>query len=36
MPIAWVTFWKTTWGTRMTPADIAEALKKNRGQQKRA
>lgn len=30
MPIAWVTFWKTTWGTRMTPADLAELLKKNR------
>ncbi|MDD4601133.1 hypothetical protein SDC9_09151 [bioreactor metagenome] len=36
MPIAWVTFWKTTWGTRMTPADLAELLKKNRGKQKRA
>lgn len=35
MPIAWVTFWKTTWGTRMTPADIAQMLKKNRGKQKR-
>ena len=23
MPIAWFTFWKSTWGTRMTPADIA-------------
>ncbi|WP_310604263.1 glycosyltransferase [Anaerosporobacter sp.] len=22
MPIAWVTFWKSTWGTRMTPSDI--------------
>ena len=22
MPIAWVTFWKSTWGTRMTPNDI--------------
>ena len=22
MPIAWFTFWKSTWGTRMTPADI--------------
>lgn len=31
MPIAWFTFWKTTWGTRMTPADIMELLKKNRG-----
>ena len=28
MPIAWVTFWKTTWGTRMTPADLALMLKK--------
>ena len=28
MPIAWVTFWKTTWGTRMTPADLASMLKK--------
>jgi hyaluronan synthase len=35
MPIAWVTFWKTTWGTRMTPADIAELEKKNRGKQQR-
>ena len=24
MPIAWVTFWKTTWGTRMTAADVEE------------
>lgn len=36
MPIAWFTFWKTTWGTRMTPADIAEMMKKNRGKNKRA
>ncbi|WP_378955849.1 glycosyltransferase [Pelosinus sp. sgz500959] len=36
MPIAWFTFWKTTWGTRMTPADLAELLKKNRGKHKRA
>ncbi|MBU2701938.1 hyaluronan synthase [Sporomusaceae bacterium BoRhaA] len=36
MPIAWFTFWKTTWGTRMTPADIAELLAKNHGKQKRA
>jgi len=27
MPIAWVTFWKSTWGTRMTPSDV-EALRK--------
>lgn len=36
MPIAWVTFWKTTWGTRLTPADLAELLKKNRKKQKKA
>lgn len=30
MPIAWVTFWKSTWGTRMTPSDI-EAKKKKEG-----
>ncbi|MEW9094242.1 MAG: glycosyltransferase [Clostridiaceae bacterium] len=31
MPIAWVTFWKSTWGTRMTPEDInAINRKKNR------
>lgn len=23
MPYAWVTFWKSTWGTRMTPEDLA-------------
>lgn len=28
MPIAWVTFWKSTWGTRMTPSDIEEQKKK--------
>lgn len=28
MPIAWLTFWKSTWGTRMTPSDIEEARKK--------
>jgi len=22
MPVAWFTFWKSTWGTRMTPADV--------------
>ena len=27
MPVAWVTFWKSTWGTRMTAADLAELLK---------
>ena len=30
MPVAWVTFWKSTWGTRMTPADLAELAKKQR------
>lgn len=24
MPVAWVTFWKSTWGTRMTPEDVKE------------
>lgn len=28
MPLAWVTFWKTTWGTRMTPADMAAVMKR--------
>ena len=28
MPIAWVTFWKSTWGTRMTPEDVAEQKRK--------
>jgi len=30
MPIAWVTFWKSTWGTRMTPEDIKEEQRKDR------
>ena len=33
MPVAWVTFWKTTWGTRMTLADIA-ALNKKKNKEK--
>lgn len=28
MPIAWVTFWKSTWGTRMTPSDVKAMEKK--------
>ena len=28
MPIAWVTFWKSTWGTRQTPSDVKAAQKK--------
>lgn len=30
MPIAWVTFWKSTWGTRMTPSDLKELKKKEK------
>jgi len=36
MPIAWFTYWKTTWGTRMTPADLAAWLKRNPKKQKDA
>lgn len=36
MPVAWVTFWKSTWGTRMTPEDVKEAeLKAERKSKKR-
>lgn len=28
MPVAWVTFWKSTWGTRETPQDIEAREKK--------
>ncbi|WP_040226946.1 glycosyltransferase family 2 protein [Bhargavaea cecembensis] len=28
MPVAWVTFWKSTWGTRETPQDVMEKNKK--------
>ena len=28
MPIAWFTFWKSTWGTRMTPSDVKAAEKR--------
>lgn len=31
MPVAWVTFWKSTWGTRLTPADLKELEKKQKG-----
>ncbi len=30
MPIAWFTFWKSTWGTRLTPNDVKAAEKKIR------
>jgi len=35
MPIAWVTFWKSTWGTRMTPSDVEEAEKKKKKKSER-
>lgn len=28
MPVAWFTFWKSNWGTRATPADVAAQKKK--------
>jgi hyaluronan synthase len=30
MPVAWFTFWKSTWGTRLTPADLKEMEKKGK------
>ena len=30
MPVAWVTFWKSTWGTRMTPSDVKEKEKRKK------
>ncbi|PXW92085.1 hyaluronan synthase [Streptohalobacillus salinus] len=30
MPVAWVTFWKSTWGTRETPEDIRAKEKANK------
>jgi hyaluronan synthase len=35
MPVAWVTFWKSTWGTRETPKDVEEKLKKANKQKRR-
>ncbi|MMZ58374.1 Poly-beta-1,6-N-acetyl-D-glucosamine synthase [compost metagenome] len=35
MPVAWVTFWKSTWGTRETPQDIEARLKKEARKQQR-
>lgn len=34
MPIAWVTFWKSTWGTRDTPQDIEARNKKMDGRRR--
>jgi len=31
MPVAWVTFYRSTWGTRMTPHDVKAAQKKHNG-----
>lgn len=30
MPVAWVTFWKTTWGTRKTDSDLKAEQRKDR------
>ncbi|WP_042143605.1 glycosyltransferase [Paucisalibacillus sp. EB02] len=35
MPVAWVTFWKSTWGTRETPQDVLEKEKKQAKKRKR-
>ena len=35
MPVAWVTFWKSTWGTRMTPSDVKEKDKKAKRKEKK-
>lgn len=36
MPVAWVTFWKSTWGTRMTPSDVRAQKKKQKKQKAQA
>lgn len=36
MPVAWVTFWKSTWGTRMTPSDVEAQKKKEERKRRRA
>jgi hyaluronan synthase len=35
MPVAWVTFWKSTWGTRMTPSDVEASERKKAKEQKK-
>lgn len=35
MPIAWFTFWHSTWGTRLTPADLEELRRKEEKQRGR-
>ncbi len=34
MPVAWVTFWKSTWGTRETPQDVEARKRKEARRQK--
>ena len=29
MPLAWITFWKSTWGTRLTPQDLKDLERKH-------
>lgn len=35
MPVAWVTFWKSTWGTRETPQDVEAKNKRNARRKRR-
>ena len=35
MPVAWFTFWHSTWGTRATPADIEEMRKEEEKRQRK-
>ncbi|WP_235901595.1 glycosyltransferase family 2 protein [Pseudoramibacter porci] len=35
MPIAWFTFWKSTWGTRMTPSDVKAKEKRDEKKKKK-
>lgn len=32
MPVAWFTFWKSTWGTRMTPSDVEAQSRKTKSE----
>lgn len=35
MPVAWITFWKSTWGTRMTPSDVEAQERREKLSEKR-
>jgi hyaluronan synthase len=35
MPVAWVSFYKSSWGTRNTSADIEEAKRKEEKKKKK-